>query len=74
MLGALSYEELKKLSDNLDSSSNNIREVIEKYGDSMNEVLEFCNRIEAYSKFINSNISLNQDADTALLYMINKNK
>ena len=33
MLGSLSYDEIKKLSDSLSNSSNNIREIVTKYND-----------------------------------------
>lgn len=74
MLGSLQYDELLKLSKSLYDSSQNIRNIIEKNGDSLRDVEEFCNSIDSYSKFIDINVSLNKDADQALQFMIEKNK
>lgn len=74
MLGSLNYDELQELSKSLSNSSQNIRSIIEKYGDNLMNVIEFCDSIDSYSKFIDSNISLNKDADQALEYITQKNK
>lgn len=74
MLGSLSYDEAKKLSDSLSNSSNNIRQIVTKYNDELADVVDFCNSLDAYEKFIDSSINLNKDADEALKYMIEKNK
>lgn len=74
MLGSLNYNEIQELSKSLSNSSKNIRSIIEKYGDNLINVIEFCDSIDSYSKFIDNNISLNKDADQALAYMIEKNK
>ena len=74
MLGSLSYDEIKKLSDSLSNSSNNIREIVTKNNDELADVVDFCNCLDAYAKFIDSSINLNKDADEALKYMIEKNK
>lgn len=74
MLGILSYEEMIELSKSLSESSKNIRTIIENYVDDLSNVIEFCDSIDSYSKFIDSNVSLNKDADQALQYMIEKNK
>lgn len=74
MLGSLSYDEIKKLSGSLSNSSNNIRQIVTKYNDELTDVVDFCNSLDAYAKFIDSSINLNKDADEALKYMIEKNK
>ncbi len=74
MLGSLSYDEIKKLNDSLSNSSNNIRQIVTKYNDELADVVDFCNSLDAYAKFIDSSINLNKDADEALKYMIEKNK
>lgn len=74
MLGSLSYDEIKKLSDSLSNSSNTIRQIVTKYNDELADVVDFCNSLDAYAKFIDSSINLNKDADEALKYMIEKNK
>ena len=65
MLGSISYDEAKTSSASLLSSSATIRKIIDKYGEDLSEVAEFCNSLEAYVKFIDSNIDLNIDADEA---------
>ncbi len=74
MLGSLKYEELLELSNSISTSSKNIRTIIEKYGGDLSEVLNFCDSLDSYSKFIDSSINLNKDADQALQFMIEKNK
>lgn len=74
MLGSLNYDELLELSKSLSDSSKNIRTIVEKYGDDLINVIEFCDYIDSYSKFIDSSVSLNKDADYALQYIIEKNK
>lgn len=74
MLGSLKYDEIQELSKSLSNSSKNIRAIIEKYGDNLISVIEFCDSLDSYSNFIDNNISLNKDADQALKYMIEKNK
>lgn len=74
MLGSISYDEAKNLSDSLLNSSSTIRKIADKYSEDLSGVLEFCNSLDSYAKFIDSSITLNKDADEALLYMIEKNK
>lgn len=74
VLGSISYEEAKTASASLLNSSTTIRKIIDKYGDNLSEIVEFCNSLDAYIKFIDSNISLNIDADEALRYMMEKNQ
>lgn len=74
MMNSLSYDELSDLSQSLSNSSENIRKIIEKYGEDLTKVMEFCDCIDSYSKFLDTNISLNKDADQALQYIIEKNK
>ena len=74
MLGSLKYEELLERAKSIAISSNNIRTIVERYGESMEEVIKFCDCLDSYSKFIDSSVSLNKDADQALVFMIEKNK
>lgn len=74
MLGSLNYDELLELSKSLLNSSKSIRTMIETYENDLASVIEFCDTIDSYSKFIDSNVSLNKDADQALEYIIEKNK
>ena len=74
MLGSLNYDVIQELSKSLSNSSKNIRAIIEIYGDYLISVIEFCDSLDSYSKFIDNNISLNKDADQALEYITQKNK
>ncbi len=74
MLGSLSYEDVLKLSESLTSSSLNIRNLVSKYGDELNDIINFCNSLDSYVKYIESSVALNKDADMALKYMQEKNK
>lgn len=74
MLGSLSYEELIGQAKSIETSANNIRNIISKYGDDLVDVSSFCDSLDSYVKYIESSINLNKDADKALNYMIEKNK
>lgn len=75
MIGSLSYEDMAKLATGLMNSAQNIREVVGKYNsDKLNRVLEFCDAIESYARFLNSSVQLYHDSDEALKTMIEKNK
>lgn len=75
MIGNLSYQEMMQLVKILENSSSTIREVIVKYNkDQLNEIYNFCDTIDAYSRFLTAYIELYQDSDEALKFMIEKNK
>lgn len=73
MIGNLNYDEMKNYSDKLLSSSQIIRTIAEKYED-LESILDFCNSIDAYSKFLDSSVNLYRDSDEALKTMKEKNK
>lgn len=75
MIGSLSYEEMSNLANSLATSSSKIREVIGKYNsDKLNKIIDFCDTIDAYARFLTSYVELYQDSDEALKFMIEKNK
>lgn len=74
MIGEISYDEMRKSADELSRSSQIIREIVEKYGDDLTKVLDFCNTLDSYSKFLETSVQLYQDSDSALQVMIEKNK
>lgn len=75
MIGNLSYQEMLSLVRKLEDSSSKIREVISKYRkDQLNEIYNFCDTVDTYSRFLTTYIELYQDSDEALKFMIEKNK
>ena len=75
MIGSLSYEQMSKLANDLASSSSTIRQIIEKYSsEQVNEIYNFCDILDSYSRFLLSYVDLYKDSDAALKYMIDKNK
>ena len=75
MIWSLSYEEMSNLAKSLSNSSSKIREVIGKYNsDKLNKIIDFCDTIDAYARFLTSYVELYQDSDEALKFMIEKNK
>lgn len=74
MIGDLSYEEMKKVSESLSSSSQIIRSIVEKYNPDLNSITDFCDSLDRYTKFLETSVQLYQDSDEALETMIEKNK
>lgn len=74
MIGSLKYDELVSISSQLLASSEKIRNIVTKYGEDLNEIVDFCNTIDIYSKFINTNVELYKSSDKALKTIIEKNK
>jgi uncharacterized protein YukE len=74
MIGDMTYEEMKKSAKELSSSSQIIRTIADKYESDLGSVLDFCNSIDSYSKFLETSVQLYQDSDEALQTMIQKNK
>ena len=75
MIGSLSYEEFMKYADSLKGSSNNLKNVIKKYESyGIDRVLEFCDSIDLYSRYLSSTVQLYRDSDEALKTIIEKNK
>lgn len=75
MIGKLSYDEMSEFAKSLASSSNNIKSIVQKYdSEQLSKVLDFCDSIDSYSRFLSSSIDLYKDSDDALKVMIEKNK
>lgn len=75
MIGLLTYEEIADLTNSIAKSSNNIREIINKYNsDCLFQINGFCDSVDAYTRFLTTNIELYQDSEKALKFMIEKNK
>ncbi len=75
MIGTISYEEMANLATDLSKSSITIRQIMEKYNpDQVGQIYDFCDTLDAYSRFLLSYVELYKDSDEALKYMIEKNK
>lgn len=75
MIGNLSYNDMLKLANELEKSSNNIKSLIsEKQNNNINNIKRFCEELDSYVRFLTSSIQLYKDSDDALKLMIEKNK
>ena len=75
MIGNLSYNDMFKLANELEKSSNNIKSLIsEKQNNNINNIKRFCEELDSYVRFLTSSIQLYKDSDDALKLMIEKNK
>lgn len=75
MIGNLSYNDMLKLANELEKSSNNIKSLIsEKQNNNTNNIKKFCEELDSYVRFLTSSIQLYKDSDDALKLMIEKNK
>ena len=73
MIGKLSYDEMLKLADQLNKSSDIIKSYI-KDEESSNNIRKFCEEIDTYTRFLISSVQLYKYSDEALKTMIEKNK
>ena len=75
MIGNLSYNDMLKLANELEKSSNNIKSLIsEKQNNNINNIKKFCEELDSYVRFLTSSIQLYKESDDALKLMIEKNK
>lgn len=75
MIGSLSFEEFIKYAESLKVSSDNLRKLLKKYESyGVDRVLEFCDTIDSYSRYLSSTVQLYKDSDEALKTIIEKNK
>lgn len=72
MIEKFSYEKLKEMTNQLSVSSNNIRDIVEKYPKDLGKISDFCSSVEAYVNFINTSIVLYQDSEKALEGILKK--
>ncbi len=64
MIGQLKYEDILKVSKTLDSCINDINTIKDKV--KSNDLSDFISTVEAYSKYLETLVELNVDADKAL--------
>lgn len=71
MIGKLSYDEMLKLAEQLNKSSNTIKSYLKEED---NNIRKFCEEVDTYSRFLVSSVQLYKYSDEALKTMIEKNK
>ena len=65
MIDKLSYDDVLAISQELKKESDIIRELASKRN--IKEIVDFASTVEGYSKFLENTVSINKDADEALL-------
>ena len=65
MIDKLSYDDVLAISQELKKESDVIRELASKRN--LKEIEDFASTVEGYSKFLENTVSINKDADEALV-------
>ncbi|MBR3146045.1 MAG: hypothetical protein IKF47_02150 [Bacilli bacterium] len=65
MIDKLSYDDVLKISQELKKESDIIKDLATKRN--IKEIIDFASTVEGYSKFLENTVSINKDADEALL-------
>ena len=65
MIDKLSYDDVLKISEELKKESDIIRDLATKRN--LKEIVDFASTVEGYSKFLENTVSINKDADEALV-------
>ena len=65
MIDKLSYDDVLKISQELKKESDIIKDLATKKN--IKEIIDFASTVEGYSKFLENTVSINKDADEALL-------
>ncbi len=64
MIEEKDYDEIIKISKDIETSAKVINDILKK--NSIDDLNDFISTVEGYSKYLNTNIELNKDADVAL--------
>lgn len=72
MIGQLKYEEVEAVSNVLKKEASIIQELIKDKN--IQELADFVATVEGYSKYLDTTVEMNKDADKALQELANKNK
>lgn len=65
MIDKLSYDDILLISQELKKESDIIKELASKRD--LKDIVDFASTVEGYSKFLENTVSINKDADAALL-------
>ena len=75
MIGKITYQDMTAYVEGLNTSSNNLKNILNNYNEEgKDRVLEFCDLIDSYARYLSSTLDLFQASDEALQTMIDKNK
>ena len=75
MIGKITYQDMVNYIEGLNTSSDNLKNILNNYTeDGKDRVLEFCDLIGSYARYLSSTLDLYQASDEALQTMMNKNK
>ena len=75
MIGKITYQDMITYVEGLNTSSDNLKNILNNYTeDGKDRVLEFCDLIDSYARYLSSTLDLYQASDEALQTMIDKNK
>jgi len=72
MIGKFTYEQLLSISTDLRNQTTAIEEVIKDKN--LSELEDFVSTVEGYSKYLETVVEMNRDADLALTELKNKKK
>ncbi len=64
MIDGVKYEEIIKVSNDLKVLVDKLEKIVTQ--DGPQDIKDFISTVEGYSKYLNTNIELNKDADVAL--------
>ena len=65
MIDKISYDDVLKISQELKKESDIIKDLATKRN--LKEIIDFAATVEGYSKFLENIVSINKDADEALI-------
>ena len=65
MIDKLSYDDILAISQELKKESDIIKNLASKRN--LKDIVDFASTVEGYSKFLENTVSINKDADEALL-------
>lgn len=72
MIGELKYEEVEEVSNTLKRASSKINELIKDKN--IQELADFAATVEGYSKYLDTTLEINKDADKALEKLASQNQ
>ncbi len=72
MIGELKYEEVEEVSNTLKKASSKINELIKDKN--IQELADFAATVEGYSKYLDTTLEINKDADKALEKLASQNQ
>lgn len=64
MIGTLTYEQVENIAKDLENATTTIKSIIKDLN--IEELEDFLSTVERYSKYLQTTVDLNKDADQAL--------